>query len=97
MPAEKVRCACGCYVGKFYMNKHKKTKKHLKLLEISRPSTIDDIMKAMNALEDKIDDMSSGEYLIECDRLKSMYDRLKRTENMRVDNDIFLVLLNLAL
>jgi hypothetical protein len=97
MPAEKVRCACGCYVGKFYMNKHKKTKKHLKLLEISRPSTIYDIMSEMNALEDKIDDMSSGEYLLECNRLKSMYDRLKRTENMRVDNDIFLVLLNLAL
>jgi hypothetical protein len=97
MPAEKVRCACGCYVGKFYMNKHKKTKKHLKLLEISRPSTMDDIMSEMNALEDKIEDMSSGEYLLECNRLKSIYDRLKRTENMRVDNDIFLVLLNLAL
>ena len=89
MPAEKVRCACGCYVGKFYLNKHKTTKKHLKLMEISRPQTIDDIMKAMNELEEKIDDMSSGEYLLECNRLKSIYDRLKRTENMRrVDIDI---------
>ena len=87
MPAEKVRCACGCYVGKFYMNKHKKTKKHLKLLEINQPPTLDDIMKAMNELEEKIDDMSSGEYLLECNRLKSIYDRLKRTENMRVDNN----------
>jgi len=80
MPAEKVRCACGCYVGKFYMNKHKKTKKHLKLMEISHPPTIDDIMKAMNELEEKIDDMSSGEYLFECNRLKTIYDRLKRTD-----------------
>jgi hypothetical protein len=87
MPAEKVRCACGCYVGKFYMNKHKKTKKHLKLLEINQPPTLDNIMKAMNELEEKIDDMSSGEYLLECNRLKSIYDRLKRTENMRVDNN----------
>jgi hypothetical protein len=87
MPAEKVRCACGCYVGKFYMNKHKKTKKHLKLLEINQPPTLDNIMKAMNELEKKIDDMSSGEYLLECNRLKSIYDRLKRTENMRVDNN----------
>jgi len=87
MPAEKVRCACGCYVGKFYMNKHKKTKKHLKLLEINQPPTLDDIMKAMNELEEKIDDMSSGEYLLECNRLKSIYDRLNRTENMRVDNN----------
>jgi hypothetical protein len=87
MPAEKVRCACGCYVGKFYMNKHKKTKKHLKLLEINQPLTLDNIMKAMNELEEKIDDMCSGEYLLECNRLKSIYDRLNRTENMRVDNN----------
>jgi hypothetical protein len=44
-------------------------------------------MKAMNELEEKIDDMSSGEYLLECNRLKSIYDRLNRTENMRVDNN----------
>jgi hypothetical protein len=80
MPAEKVRCACGCYVGKFYMNKHKQTKKHLKLMEVIRPSTLDDIMKAMNELEEKVDEISSGEYLSECNRLKSIYDRLKRTD-----------------
>ena len=57
MPAEKVRCACGCYVGKFYMNKHKQTKKHLKLMEVIRPSTLDDIMKAMNELEEKVDEI----------------------------------------
>jgi hypothetical protein len=80
MPAEKVRCACGCYVGKFYLNKHKTTMKHLKLMESSRPATIDDILKAMNELEEKIDEMSSGEYLIECNRLKTIYDALKRTD-----------------
>jgi hypothetical protein len=81
MPAEKVRCACGCYVGKFYLNKHKTTKKHLKLMEsISRPATMDDIFKAMSELEEKIDDMSSGEYLIKCNQLKSIYDALRRTD-----------------
>jgi hypothetical protein len=80
MPAEKVRCACGCYISKYYMNKHRQTKKHLKLMEVIRPPNIDDIMKAMNELEEKVDDMSSGEYLSECNRLKSIYDRLKRTD-----------------
>ena len=41
MPVEKIRCACGCYVGRFYLNKHKKTKKHLKLMEVISPPTID--------------------------------------------------------
>jgi len=85
MPAEKVRCACGCYVGISYMNKHKKTKKHLKLLEISHPPTMDDIMREMEELEERKDDISNGEYLLECNRLKSIYDRLKINENMRVN------------
>lgn len=80
MPADKVLCACGCYVGKFYLNKHKKTKKHLKLMGENRPVTIEDVIKEMESLEENIDDMSSGDYLLECNRLKSVYDRLKRTE-----------------
>ena len=81
MPVDKVRCACGCYIGKFGLNKHKQTMKHKRLMmEINRPHTLEEIMKEMNELEEKIDDMSSGEYLSECNRLKSIYDRLKRTD-----------------
>ena len=80
MPAEKVRCACGCYVGRFYLNKHKLTKKHLKLMEINHPMTIDEVMKKMEELEAKVDDISSGDYLLECNRLKTIYDRLRRTD-----------------
>jgi len=84
MPVEKVRCACGCYVGKYYLNKHRMTKKHQKLTENSVPrrTTISEIMVAMNDLEEKIDDMSSGEYLRECNRLKSIYDNLRRIEQL---------------
>ena len=89
MPVDKVRCACGCYVGKFSLNKHKKTKKHLRLMENNRPQTIEDIMKEMSELEEKIDEMSSGEYLLECNRLKSIYDQLKRNEGLRMINNEF--------
>lgn len=89
MPVDKVRCACGCYIGKFGLNKHKKTKKHLRLMENNRPQTIEDIMKEMSDLEEKIDEISSGEYLLECNRLKSIYDRLKRNEGLRmIDNEL---------
>jgi hypothetical protein len=80
MPAEKVRCACGCYVGKFYLNRHNTTMKHLKLMKISRSATMNDTLKAINRLEEKIDDMLIGEYLIEHDRLKTLYDELRRTD-----------------
>ena len=83
MPVEKVRCSCGCYVGKYYLNKHRMTKKHQKLMENSsprRPTTISEVLVAMNDLEEKIDDMSSGEYLMKCNRLKSIYDNLRRIE-----------------
>ena len=80
MPAEKVRCACGCYVGKFYLKKHQLTKKHLKLMDNMRPMTLSEVMNKMNDLEEKIDDISSGEYLLECNRLKSIYDRLRRSD-----------------
>ena len=79
MPVEKVQCACGCYVGKFYMKKHKMTKKHLKLMEVRQPNSLSEIIKKMNELEEKVDDITSAEYLFECNRLKSIYDRLKRT------------------
>ena len=89
MPVDKVRCACGCYIGKFGLNKHKKTKKHLRLMENNRPQTIEDIMKEMSELEEKIDEISSGEYLLECNRLKSIYDQLKRNEGLRmIDNEL---------
>lgn len=88
MPVDKVRCACGCYIGKFGLNKHKQTMKHKRLMmEINRPHTLEEIMKEMNELEEKIDDMSSGEYLLECNRLKSIYDRLKRNESLRMINN----------
>jgi hypothetical protein len=80
MPVNKIHCACGCYVGKYYLNKHKLTKKHLKLMERISPPTISDIMKAMEELEEKVDEIGSGEYLMECNRLKIIYDNLRRTE-----------------
>lgn len=80
MPVEKVRCACGCYVGKYYLKKHQQSNKHMKLSMNNRSWTMNDIMKEMNELEEKVDDMSNGEYLLECNRLKSIYDRLKRED-----------------
>jgi hypothetical protein len=95
MPVEKVRCACGCNVGKFYLRKHQLTKKHLKLMDNMLPMTLSEVMKKMDNmrqmtlsevmkkmddLEEKIDDISSGEYLLECNRLKSIYDRLRRSD-----------------
>jgi hypothetical protein len=83
MPVEKVRCACGCYVGKYYLNNHKRTKKHQKLMEaISVPQqpTISSIEKEMEDLYEKMDEMSSGDYLMECNRLKAIYDNLRRSD-----------------
>ena len=88
MPVEKVRCACGCYVGKFGLNRHKMTKKHLKLMDVMRPMTLSEVMEKMSDLEEKIDDISSGEYLFECNRLKSIYDRLKRDEQREITNNM---------
>ena len=85
MPVNKVRCACGCYIASNGLNKHKLTKKHLKLMEINRPMTIEDVMKKMEELEEKVDDISSGDYLLECNRLKTIYDRLRRTERERIE------------
>ena len=42
--------------------------------------TIADVMKEMAELDEKIDDMGSGEYLRESNRLKSVYDRLNRRD-----------------
>jgi len=42
--------------------------------------TIASVMKEMEDLEEKIDEMGSGEYLRECNRLKFVYDRLKRRD-----------------
>jgi hypothetical protein len=33
MPVDKVRCVCGCIVGKSFLNKHKKTLKHQKQID----------------------------------------------------------------
>ena len=80
-----VQCACGCYVGKYYLKKHLLTNKHKKLMErivppVNRIMSMSEVISAMNSLEEKIDEISSGEYLIECNRLKEIYDRLKRRE-----------------
>jgi hypothetical protein len=80
MPVDRVVCACGCYIARYGLNKHKKTKKHLRLMEINDPLTINDVMKKMEELEEKVDDISSGDYLLECNRLKTIYDRLKRAD-----------------
>lgn len=80
MPVATIRCVCGCYIGKYYLKKHQKTQKHLKLMENLPPSTIEEVKKKMEELDEKIDEISSGEYLILSNRLKSIYDRLKRTD-----------------
>lgn len=38
---------------------------------------LNDIILEMNKLDDIKNDMTSDEYLLECNRLKSIYDRLK--------------------
>lgn len=74
-----VRCECGCYVGKYYLKKHKTTKKHNKLME-SSISTIEQVSVMMSELYDRCEYMSDGDYLSESNRLKSIYDRLRRTD-----------------
>jgi hypothetical protein len=32
--SQKVTCECGCIIAKYYLTAHKKTKRHLKLLEV---------------------------------------------------------------
>lgn len=77
----KVVCECGCVVGLYYHRKHLQTQKHLKKMRLRSPvMAIADVMKEMAELDEKIDDMGSGEYLRESNRLKSVYDRLKRSE-----------------
>jgi len=79
----RVECECGCVVGLYYLPRHKLTRKHLnRMCFISLPiePSIASVMKEMNELEEKVDVMGSGEYLRECNRLKSVYDRLKRSE-----------------
>jgi len=91
MPAvQSVRCACGCVVGKYYLNKHMITKKHQKLMVRFSPpiTTIRDVLKAMDDLEEKMDTMDSYEYLTECNRLKGIYDGLRRSDYMINNNFI---------
>lgn len=77
-----VECECGCVVGKYYLSRHKQTHKHFKRMYSIRPRepTMVDLMKQLEALEEKVDIIGSGEYLRECNRLKSIYDKLKRSE-----------------
>jgi hypothetical protein len=84
MPTDStVCCACGCYVGRYYLKKHMLTNKHLKLMigshsvPNSKKLTISDIEKEMEELYEKIDEISSGEYLRECNRLQKIYKKLK--------------------
>ena len=89
MPAEPtVCCACGCYVGRYYLKKHMLTNKHLKLMRKSQNNvnnkylTKNDIEKEMEKLYEKMDEMSSGEYLRECNRLQEIYRIIiKKEEN----------------
>lgn len=79
----KVMCECGCFVGMYYLRKHKQTQKHLKKMRLISPPvepSLASVLKEMDELEEKIDEMGSGEYLRECNRLKSFYDRLKRND-----------------
>lgn len=79
----KVMCECGCFVGMYYLRKHKQTQKHLKKMGSRSPPvepTIASVMKEMEELEEKIDEIGSGDYWRECNRLKSVYDRLKRRD-----------------
>lgn len=83
----KVCCACGCNVGKYYLKKHMLTNKHLRLMRGSQSVlnsnklTISDIEKQMEELYEKMDEMSSGEYLRECNRLQEIYKKLKMENN----------------
>lgn len=49
------------------------TNKYYKLFTYLIVVLLNDIILEMN----KLDDMTSDEYLLECNRLKSIYDRLK--------------------
>jgi len=92
--ASTVCCACGCYVGRYYLKKHMLTNKHLKLMRGSqsvpnnKKLTISDIEKEMEELYEKMDEISSGDFLRECNRLQEIYKKLKmeiNSSNLRVN------------
>jgi hypothetical protein len=75
----KVQCDCGCVIGRSYFRKHQLTQKHKKLMsqKSSVVNTPEKVMEEMDRLEDRKEDMSSGDYMIECNRLKDLFYKLK--------------------
>ena len=59
------------------------TQKHRRLIGqnvSSPPKTPNEVMEEMDKLEEMKDDMSSGEYMNECNRLMELYYKLKEED-----------------
>jgi len=100
-----VVCECGCVVGKSYLSKHKQTQKHMKMMDMrlfpqQQQQTIDDVMREMEELEERKNEMSEYEYLRRCNQLKANYDMIRgggvRSERRQssIQNQGFMLYLN---
>jgi hypothetical protein len=49
----------------------------------SSPTTPEEVMDAMERLEEMKEEMSSGDYMNECNRLKDLYYKLKNEKIIR--------------
>jgi len=92
-------------VGMSYLSKHKQTQKHLKMMDMRLfpQQTIDDVMREMEELEERKNEMNEYEYLRRCNQLKANYDRIRggvvrsvRSERRRsIRNQGFILYLNI--
>jgi len=98
-----VVCECGCVVGKSYLSKHKQTQKHMKMMDMrlfpQQQQTIEDIMREMEELEERKNEITEYEYLRRCNQLKANYDRIRGgVRSVRrqspIQNQNFMIYLN---
>lgn len=76
---QHIKCPCGCYLMESSIKKHLQTKKHWKGI-IDTRSRLEqrkaDISEQMSLLFEKADEMPSGEFLKESNRLKELFDKV---------------------
>lgn len=91
MATIKINCACGCSINKNYFKSHIYSKKHIEFIlddkniinydTVCKEEKYKEIDEKMEKLLEKVDkkEISEGDYVKECNKLKKDYDNNKKS------------------
>lgn len=84
---QHIKCPCGCYLMESSIKKHLQTAKHWKGITDTR-SRVEirkaDISEQMSHLFEKSDEIPSGQFLKEANRLKDLFEKVNCDDKPKV-------------